>query len=114
MIDMYDKLKEIYAKIPQSKCENGCFECCKNLIQFSEEEKSRMGGYEYNGVCSHLVDGKCTVYDSRPLVCRIFGTSEILRCDSCEPEGFLGKEETLEIMKEYAQLRKNEDASGNK
>ena len=102
-----DNLKNIYEKIPASRCKEGCFECCKNMIQFTNAEEAAMGGYEYNGICSHLINGKCTVHDARPFVCRIFGTSEILRCENCIPDKFLSKKETLDIVKEYALMRKN-------
>ena len=105
---MNDKLKRMYEAIPESGCKAGCFECCTNIIQFTEAEKQNMGGYEYRGVCSHLVDGKCTVYDRRPLVCRIFGTSEILKCKDCTADTFLSAEDTRSIMKEYALMMKAE------
>ena len=105
---MNDELEKIYAKIPASHCKEGCFECCRNMIQFSAEEEAAMGGYEYNSVCSHLVEGKCTVYESRPFVCRIFGTSEILKCEDCIPDRFLDINETQDVVKEYSALRKKE------
>jgi len=33
-----------------------------------------------NWNCPHLADNGCTVYDERPLVCRLFGTTARLLC----------------------------------
>ncbi len=43
-----------------------CGACCSFIegIEFLSE-------YNNNGQCSKLVDNKCTIYESRPLLCRI-------------------------------------------
>lgn len=97
---------DIYLKIPNSKCKNGCFRCCTNMIQYTQKELKAMGGYDYDGICSHLSDGKCSIYENRPFVCRIYGTSEILKCDDCVPERFLSETETLELVHQYTLLLK--------
>ncbi len=102
-------LKELYEKLPNSTCKKDCFKCCTNMIQFTPNELKAMGGYEYNGVCSHLKEGKCTVYEHRPFVCRLYGTSEILKCDGCIPENILGEEETTDLVYEYVLLKKKEE-----
>lgn len=78
------------------------------MIQLTETEKRNIGGYEYNGACPHLTDGKCTVYEKRPLVCRIYGTSELLMCKDCIATELLSKEDTLRIMREYTLMLKKE------
>ena len=60
--------KELYFKIPQSQCKKGCYKCCVNMIQYTPSEFKAMGGYEFKEKCSHLKDGKCTVYENRPFV----------------------------------------------
>lgn len=57
--------------------------------------------------------GKCSIYENRPFVCRIFGTSEILRCDNCTPERFLSEKETEELVHQYVLIRKKEEATYN-
>lgn len=103
MIKDYEKL---YKKIPASKCKDGCFECCINMIQFHPEEEKNMGGYDYKNKCPHLVDGKCNIYLKRPFVCRIYGSSEILSCKDCVPDRYLTKSETLSLLHEYSKLNK--------
>lgn len=102
MIEDYEKL---YKKIPASKCKEGCFDCCINMIQFHPDEENNMGSYNYKGKCPHLIDGKCSIYKKRPFVCRIYGASEILACKDCIPERRLTKKETLCLFHEYAKLK---------
>ena len=110
---MNDMTKNIYDKIPKSQCLNGCYKCCTNMIQYTPSELKTMGGYEYNGECSHLKDGKCSIYDKRPFVCRIYGVSELFKCEDCVPERFLSEEETIELVHQYVQLRKKEESKKN-
>lgn len=103
-------IQRLYLRIPKSRCADGCFECCTNIVQFAREEAERAGEYKYDGVCGFLDgDGRCGVYESRPLVCRIYGASEIMRCDGCEPEGWLSEAETRAIVKEYAKIKDMQD-----
>lgn len=106
---MYEKeIKELYKKIPTSVCKSDCSKCCRDMIQFSPSEEKNMGGYRWKGQCIHLHDGKCSIYDRRPLVCRIFGTSEMLICENCTPDKYLSEEETAKIIREYTIYRNQE------
>lgn len=111
-------LSDIYEKIPCSVCDANCFRCCTNMVQFTDDELSLMGGYEFDGKCSHLKNGKCSIYEHRPFVCRIYGTSELLRCEGCTPSEYLSEEQTLELIHKYnllLQKRKaNEEQSSEK
>lgn len=102
---MIEDYEELYKKIPSSKCKDGCFECCINMIQFHPDEEKNMGGYDYKGQCPHLVNEKCDIYEKRPFVCRIYGASEILSCKDCTPQKRLTKKETLLLFREYAKLK---------
>lgn len=103
------KLEQIYNAIPSSKCKDGCSKCCTNMIQFTPSELKRMGGYEFKDVCSHLVEGKCSIYENRPFVCRLFGTSELLQCEDCSPNNILTEDETNKLVHEYVQIKKEEE-----
>ncbi len=70
-----------------------------------------MGGYLYDTkrmVCSHLVDGKCSVYKNRPFICRLYGSSELLQCENCTPERYLSKQETNELVHAYVLIKTEE------
>lgn len=102
--------EEIYAKLPPTRCSDTCYKCCTNIVQFSRSEEEAMGGYEWNGKCSHLVDGKCSIYENRPFVCRIFGASVLFECEGCTCDEPLGEEETKELVHEYISMKKREEA----
>ena len=68
-----------------------------------------MGSYANDGCCSYCVDGKCAIYEKRPFICRIYGTSELLVCEDCEPERYLTAEETTELVHIYHELWKAEE-----
>lgn len=105
-----EQIRKLYEKIPSSKCKDGCFRCCINTVQFTKSEERAMGGYCYAGQCPHLKNGKCSVYENRPLVCRLFGASILLQCEDCTPRRYLTEQETAEILRAYAQQRKEEEA----
>lgn len=48
------------------KCDK-CGKCCRNLDK-SEIYKDLHNG---NGICRYLKDNLCTIYENRPLLCRV-------------------------------------------
>lgn len=74
-------------QIPSFACVPGCHDCC-GPVTASSEEMSRLpvksdaehdaALAEYN--CVHLGPQGCQVYDQRPLICRLFGTTPSLPC----------------------------------
>jgi len=74
-------------RIPSFACEPGCHDCC-GPVTASSEEVSRLpqktdADHEvalshYN--CVYLGEDGCQVYDERPLICRLFGTTPRLLC----------------------------------
>ena len=68
-----------------------------------EIAKHQAEGHEPNDgclTCPYLTAQKrCSVYDVRPILCRIYGVSEILRCPfGCQPERVLTVDESSLIM----------------
>ena len=108
-------MKDLYDKIPPSQCKEGCFACCVQMIQYTPSEYRAMGSYDYNGICPHLdtENARCKVYNARPLVCRLYGTSELLRCEDCTAERFLDEEETRAILREYLKRKKQEESTSS-
>ena len=73
--------------IPSFVCEPGCHDCCGPVTASSEEvsrlpQKTEAEHVEalanYN--CVYLGVNGCQVYDERPLICRLFGTTPRLLC----------------------------------
>lgn len=108
-------LEAIYARIPDARCKGLCTKSCSVIaMTVHEARRLRQAGtplpphdvalarvYADAGYrCPALVDGRCSVYELRPFVCRIYGSSESLPCPfGCEPdEGLLSADETLELF----------------
>ena len=53
------------------KC-SGCGCCCKRVGKVIEKYNIDFPyKYDENGVCEMLIDNKCSVYDTRPLICNV-------------------------------------------
>ncbi|WP_410499568.1 YkgJ family cysteine cluster protein [Chitinibacter sp. S2-10] len=87
MFETRDQLRYLRTQIPGFACLPGCHDCC-GPVTASSEELSRLPRKtvaehdaalaQYN--CVHLGENGCTVYGERPLICRLFGTTERLPC----------------------------------
>ncbi len=66
------------------KCDK-CGECCRNLNKSSLYNALHDG----NGVCRHLKGNICTIYEQRPLICRVDECYEIFFKDKMEYEVYL-------------------------
>jgi len=86
--------------IPSFKCIQGCHDCC-GPVTASSEEMSRMPVKTYaeheaalsNLMCVHLGPNGCNVYEERPLICRLFGTTKRMPCpNGCRPEVMVDSE----------------------
>ncbi|MDF1763587.1 MAG: YkgJ family cysteine cluster protein [Oleibacter sp.] len=74
-------------RIPTFECVEGCHDCC-GPVTTSSEEMSRLpvkSDAEHEAAlehlnCVHLGPKGCTVYDERPLICRLFGTTPRMPC----------------------------------
>lgn len=92
---MADSLERIYRSVPKVACRGLCAASC-GPIHMSAEERRRIadrgvtiplpaeaieqlthGGYS----CPALIDGRCSVYEDRPLICRLWGAVESMPCE---------------------------------
>lgn len=110
-----DFLEALYAAVPAIDCAGLCSSTCHDAIPVYGPEFER---FEAEGllieprernVCPHLRDGSCTIYDRRPLVCRLHGAVDpalILEgvyegwtCPhGCRPKRWLGLAEVLSLV----------------
>lgn len=79
------------------KCDE-CGECCRNL------DKSPLYVELHNGdgICRYLKDNRCSIYENRPLLCRV---------DECYEEFFCDKmtyDEYLQLNYECCKILKGE------
>lgn len=114
---MTQRLQKMHPSIP---CQSGCFRCCKNgltptltpiewewvreaLSELSEEIKAQIK-HQLNATstgasnsCPLLIAGRCSIYSSRPLDCRLHGYS------FREQSPFTCQEEQLRMTQELKQ-----------
>jgi Fe-S-cluster containining protein len=120
------RLQELYDRVPSIECKGMCHGACC-FIDASIRERERMeqasgrkldtldakrdpeaggtqrdrrGGLLARYRCSMLTnDGRCSVYDLRPMICRLYGVAEGLECKhGCKPERMLTAGETVELV----------------
>ena len=91
-----DSLERIYRAVPQVACKGLCSEAC-GPIDMSDAERRRLAERGVvippvgevlekiiSGrppVCPALVDNRCSVYEDRPLICRLWGAVESMPCE---------------------------------
>lgn len=123
------KFRELYEEVPSIDCKGGCHNACCFIVctihekervekltgkkfetvDLMEQPKTRIGS---DGrplarfVCSALTeDGRCSVYDDRPLICRLYGVSEGMPCfRGCKPDRALSHDETLDLIQRAEKL----------
>lgn len=106
-------LEALYARVPKVDCKGKCTPTCGSItISTRERQRAREAGVtirskqemtarrEYD--CAALVEGRCTIYSVRPMVCRLWGASEVIPCRfGCRPEPgsqLLGAAETYWLV----------------
>lgn len=111
---MNDSLEKIYADIPALNCKRRCQEFCGPVTGGPLEQKrlaaaprAAMPSTEPDS-CTFLdgITGGCTIYDIRPLICRLWGLVEDLRCPhGCVPERLLTKAEAYALLRRTAKIQ---------
>jgi uncharacterized protein len=94
-----ETLAEIYARIPPVACRMRCQDSCHD-VPILEAERQRLGDLGCS-TCPKLNKlGICTAHNDRPLMCRLWGVVENMRCPhGCEPAtGLLTVAEGAEIV----------------
>lgn len=117
-----DALDELYATLPSIKCRGLCARSCGPLLT-SRAEAERCGASfidvpdsQYPNTvawppkdrklrCQMLKNGRCTVYASRPALCRLWGVAEEMPCQwGCVPERMLTRAEGTEFLARVAAI----------
>jgi hypothetical protein len=112
--DIDADLRDLYDQVPGiSGCKGKCWISC-GPIDMSDRERQRIREHgieitprqqalEHKGDywCEALgPDGRCTVYEDRPMVCRLWGVARSCRCPyGCVPDGgFLPEDEFSALL----------------
>lgn len=110
------ELEEIYAQLPVMRnCRGLCSYSCSSMGQTPIEQRNireRTGVdlpivHAGPGMCPALtILNRCSVYEARPLICRLWGMTQELACRyGCEPEGgFLTETRARELIDEVKRL----------
>jgi hypothetical protein len=106
-------LAELYAQVPSiPACDGRCWVSCGPIEMFDRErQRIRERGVKISDAdvamqsvdtfyCEALKDGRCMVYDIRPMICRIWGAVEDMPCPfGCVPEpGYLTADESMILL----------------
>ncbi|HLA03166.1 MAG TPA: hypothetical protein VJ019_10440 [Aestuariivirga sp.] len=96
MIAVDKELLEIYQEIPAFHCKPGCTRCC-GIVPWSGIEWRRIADKRAaTGIaCPYVRQGRCEIYDLRPIICRLFGAVDDgrIRCpEGCGPTFPLSQE----------------------
>lgn len=107
------KIRFFRQGIPEFACIPGCHDCCGPILA-STEEMSRLPPISEadhvaalsNWDCPHLGVTGCQVYEERPLICRLFGTTPRLKCPhGRQPEAMIDPEIEMKIEIFFRQVR---------
>lgn len=108
---MNSKLARAYAKVPQIACKGLCHESCgiipligkerelANRVAPEHVEKLGIKGAdlviyddEKRGCCPFLAEKRCSIYEERPFMCRVWGVVDGMPCPhGCQPEERMSK-----------------------
>lgn len=110
-------------RIPSFTCKEGCHECC-GLVPFTTAERDRVaavrpleqwepfvdGSWVPSAAlasfkCPFVGEGGCSIYDVRPMVCRLFGAVDhpMMKCPmGSAPEKLLTDAQSRELLRRAA------------
>lgn len=98
-------VEALYARLPKIACKGLCYESCGPITYTAIEAKRiekkvhRLPLVDANLTCTLLINQRCAAYAVRPLVCRMFGLVETMRCPhGCAPSRMLTREESFEFF----------------
>lgn len=112
------QLQAIYDQVPNIKCKGSCTDECTFIpvtrVELLAVERTALGpvrtledarpgvevlGIDANNKCQLLVGGRCSVYESRPLICRLYGVASGMPCEhGCKPDAVLSKEVSAVLL----------------
>lgn len=109
-------MDDLYETLPTIKCKGSCQSSC-GPIGMSPDEFRRISEssnstptVDKDFQCSLLKDGKCSVYEIRPAICRLWGIVETMKC----PYGCVPNPRYLTEKEGHQFLSKIDKATGRK
>lgn len=97
------QIQRVWAAIPSTNCLGLCTESCGPIMASDIEEQllaergitilarrpeQVLAALAVTRDCPALVDGRCSVYEVRPTICRLWGAADKMPCPhGCVPDG---------------------------
>jgi Fe-S-cluster containining protein len=112
---MADSWQKLYADIPKVECIEGCTACCGVIpvspLEYAKlPEPKRMREVDDPLECQFVQDKGCGVYDKRPFMCRLFGTTTEVQFMTCplgaKPKVPLTARQVQALFNRYRKLAK--------
>lgn len=110
-MDEKKKLKQLeylYSRIPDAptECMSCDGSCCRVPFMVSAFEKSRLPGNNFDATvytpCVFNKDGKCSVYEKRPFLCRFYGAGRTAFCKNWETaRPVMSEEDEMSLINDY-------------
>lgn len=121
-------LNEIYNALPTVECKGLCWTTCSfiGLAPIEELNIEKATGKPVETIlvpllhregdatmikptekeeCPYLRLNRCSIYEHRPLICRVFGTAEGLLCrHGCKPSRVISDNDVSEILHRISKL----------
>jgi hypothetical protein len=117
-----DQLAAVYARIPGTNCRGLCQEGCGSigLTTLEQARIEQRHGLRlpilavFDDHCPALNEaGRCTIYDDRPTVCRLWGAVPSMPCPhGCEPTQMMTDAAGLLALADVEDLAGNPDRAG--
>ena len=106
--DLVKELISLYSEVPTFRCLPDCTDCCGPVF-FSGLEFSRVKPFmQPNSMkCPYSKNARCSIYDKRPMVCRLFGNVayDKLTCSfKCGPAFKISHEHGLWLINQTLRL----------
>lgn len=99
------RLDAVYATLPTMECKGLCQESCGPLGMTPAEAKrlKELTGIEPSCdeslTCVYLKEGRCSAYEARPAICRLWGMEESMSCEfGCKPTRYLTRAEGYQFL----------------
>lgn len=106
------ELDRLYAELPALDCQGKCAESCGPVFMSRVEWQRIIEAKVYEPVgtlsdltCPLLDGGRCTVYEIRPTICRLWGMVDAMPCQwGCQPSRLLTRTEGYEYLERAGRI----------